>query len=115
MAVLKVFVSGKDVDWGQSQSVLPTDYGIITDMKEAISADREEIPDGNGEAAGLVFYNGKRTFDCTVIAKPAASLPAIVPLMPSRASSSVPFTPSAAHRSISGWRSAAGSSNDAKR
>jgi hypothetical protein len=77
MAVLKVFVAGKDIDWGQPQAVLPTDYGIITDMKEAISADKEEIPDGNGEAAGQVFYNGKKTFDCTIIYKPAAILPAI--------------------------------------
>ena len=77
MAVIKVFVAGKDIEWGQSQSVLATDYGIITDLKTSATADEEIIPDGNGEDAGVVLYNQKTTYDATVIYKPAATLPAI--------------------------------------
>lgn len=35
------------------------------------SSDKHEIKDGNGEAAGLVFYNAKKTANITVI--PAAT------------------------------------------
>ena len=69
---------GSTVVWGTGGvSAAASGYGVCLSANRALSTEKEEIPDENGNAQGVVYYNEKEELTIEALCKTNVTMPAI--------------------------------------
>lgn len=69
--------SGVTAVWGTTDAGAPADYGIVRSVSRKRNAEKEMLPDGDGNTAGFCIYDEKDEFTLEVTCKSGMANPTI--------------------------------------
>lgn len=73
----KKMKSGVTAVWGTGDAGAPSSYGIVRSVERVRGAEKEPLPDGDGNTAGFTIYDEKDEFVIEVACKESVTNPTI--------------------------------------